>query len=123
MYYKFGAPGIITISIFLLLSVFFFYYSRKKIRSRIIAETDLANKKYGILWIIFGLFISIISVIIHLYFQIDISHSSSLLKPISEMTSEPIILFTILFFLIGLTILFIGIYSVRFRKEILNKST
>ncbi|EHO41784.1 hypothetical protein Calab_2174 [Caldithrix abyssi DSM 13497] len=123
MHYNFGTPGLVIISVFLLLCLIFFFYSRKKIRSRIKEDLDLANKKYGILWIIIGLVVSIISVIFHLYFQIDISRSNRLLQPLLEMTSEPIIIFTIIFFLIGVTILFIGIYSVRVRKEMLDKST
>ena len=123
MHYNLGTPGLVIISVFLLLCLIFFYYSRKKIRSGIKEDLDLANKKHGILWIIMGLVVSIISVILHLYVQQNISLSSSFLQPISEMTSEPIILFTILLFLIGITILFIGIYSIRFRKNFLNKST
>lgn len=123
MYYNFGIPGLVIISVVLLLCLFFFYYSRKKIRSIIKADLDLSNKKYGVPWIINGLVVLIISVIFHLYVQIDISRSNSFLRPISEMTSEPILIFTIIFFLIGVTILFIGIYSVRYRKEMLDKST
>ena len=120
MYYNFSAPAIVIISVFLLLCLIFFYYSRKKIRSGI--KEELLKKRHSILWIIIGLVMSIISVMFHLYLQIEISRSNSLLQPISEMTSEPIIVFTIIFFLIGVTILFIGIYSVRFRKEMLDKS-
>ena len=122
MYYYFSTFGIIILSVFSILCLAFLYYLRKRIRTRITAESDLTNKKYGVLWIIFGLLISLISVIFHIYIQVDYYQSSNLLRPITEMVTEPIFLLTIIFFLIGLTTFLVGIYAVRFRKEILNKS-
>lgn len=122
MHYSFGTPGIITIAIVFLLCLFFFYYSSRKIRSRIGTETDLVHNKYGNLKILFGLVISILSVLLHLYYANRISRSPRFLHMVSEMTLEPVIVFSIVFFLIGSTLLLVGIDAARFRKKILKKS-
>jgi hypothetical protein len=86
-----------------------------------VKDPDLKNKKYGIVWVITGLVVSILSVVAHLFIQADISRSLRLIRPISEMTAEPLIILTILLFLTGIILLLIGLYSIRFRKTILDK--
>jgi len=121
MYFNFGTEGFIALSVIILLCLLFFFYLKNLFRSKIQKEPDLADKKYGTLWINIGLIVSIISLIVHLYFQIDLARSPGLMKIFSEITASPILFFTIIFFMIGVTILFVGISSFRFRKKILDK--
>jgi uncharacterized membrane protein YfcA len=116
--YKFSTHGFTIIFVSFLICLVIFFYSRQKIKERILRETSLTNKKYGIFWLLIGSVLSLISLVFHIYFQLDFISTPELLKPLSAISAEPIIVLTIMAFLLGLTILFIGISSFRFRKKI-----
>ncbi len=122
MYFNFGIEIIIALSVISFLCLLFFFYLRKLYHMKIEKETDLANKKYGTFLVIIGLIVVFSSLIVHLYIQIDLARSSGFFKFLSEITASPILFFTIVFFMIGITILFMGISSIRFRRETLDKS-
>ncbi|OYD16524.1 hypothetical protein CH333_03220 [candidate division WOR-3 bacterium JGI_Cruoil_03_44_89] len=118
--FTFSIPGYTTLFIFLILCLAVLYITRKRIKSRILKRVNLPYKKYGLTGIIVGSIVSIISVIFYLKVQRDIIYSPGLLRPISEMTSEPVILLTITAFFIGITILLIGIYYIRLGSKMIN---
>jgi hypothetical protein len=123
MFFDFGTEGFISLIVIILVCLLLFMYLRKSFRSRIEKEPDLVNKKYGVFLLTIGLILSSISLIFHLYFQIDLAHSPGLMKIFSEITASPILFLTTVFFLIGLTMLLIGISVFRFRKTMLENSS
>jgi hypothetical protein len=70
-------------------------------------------RKQGKTLLIIGTFLAMISLIGHIYFQIDLKDTPKLIKPISEMTSEPAIVLSILIFCVGLTQIILGLIYIR----------
>ena len=123
MYFDYGIEGYIMFSVIFLLCLIFFFYLRKTYQKRMQKETDLANRRYGIFLLIIGLILTLFSFSTHLYVQVDLSRSTGIFKMLSEISASPILFFTIVFFMIGLTLLFLGISSNHYRKQMLDKIT
>lgn len=115
--YKFSQYGFIIMFVTLLLCLVLFFYSRAKLKNKIHRDKKLTNKKWGVIWIIVGSVISVISIIFHIYFQLDFIRTPEILKPLSAISTEPAMVLTVLLLLLGLTLLFIGILSIRLRKK------
>ena len=122
MFVSYGIEGFITIAVSLLICFLFFYFSRKFNHRKIKNDPDFAAKKYGIVWIIVGLIVSIIAFTFHLFFQIDLARYQGILRFLSEITAAPMLLISLLCLIIGLTVLFVGINSARFRRVLLDQS-
>jgi hypothetical protein len=123
MFFDFGNEGFISLIVITLVCLLLFMYLRKSFRSRIKIKPDLVNIKYGVFLLTIGLILSSISLIFHLYFQIDLARSPGLMKIFYEITASPILYLTIVFFLIGLTMLLIGISVTSLMKAMLDKSS
>ena len=122
MYFDYGTEGFITLFVIILLCLLLFLYLRKLYHRRIEKDKDLENRKYGVFLISIGLIVSFISIIAHLFFQIDLSRSSGFFRFLSEITASPMLFSTIVFFIIGVTLLSIGLSATHFRKKTLDKS-
>ena len=119
--YQFSQSGFIIMFVTLLLCLVVFFYSRAKIKNRIQRERKLTDKRWGVIWITVGSIISVIAIIFHIYLQLDFLHTPKILRPISALTIEPAIVLTIMLLLLGLTLLFIGIFSIRVIEKGKNK--
>jgi len=106
---------IILLMIFISISISFYFIRR--IRNKSSKVEGRNYKAIGILEIIFGFVFMMISIILFVLVQKDINNTISILRPISAMTSEPIKLLLIALFLVGISILIIGINYIRFHKE------
>jgi uncharacterized membrane protein YfcA len=96
-------------------------------RSRVLHQDDQedpAKKRKNAkmeLWT--GIIIALLSLSGHVYVQIDISKTPGLLRPIASMTSEPLLFFTIVGFIAGLTLITIGLFKLRHLEKKEDKST
>jgi hypothetical protein len=116
--YLLSVPGYIIIFVFLMICLFFLQYFYRRIKKLFETDSNLNYRKYGSIILFIGSFLTIASLIIHIYLQIDIMQSPALLRPITEMTSEPVILITILSFLTGFTTIIIGLFYFKLGKNI-----
>ena len=92
--------GLILIAIY---SIIFFL---KKTKAEL-SKNLLKSSKFNIF---IGLSLSIISIVLFIYIEYNIDKTMNILKPISIMTSEPIVLISIALFLLGFVLTVIGIY-------------
>lgn len=114
--YIFSFPGYLILAATFLLCFAAIMYFRTKIKQQFSAKTNLPYRKYGIFFVAIGVILLIASVIGYLKVHSDIYESPSLLQPIVSMTSEPILVFMVSGFLVGLAVLIIGILYLEYRK-------
>ena len=123
MFFDFGTEGFISLFVIIFVCLFLFFYLKKAYFSRIQKETDLANKQYGVFLLTIGSIVTLSSLFAHIYFQFDLARSSGIFKMLSEISASPMLFFTIVFFVIGLTMFFLGISVIRLRKTMLEESS
>ena len=115
--YQFSQFGFIIMFVTLLLCLVVFSYSRAKVKNRIQRGRKPTDKRWGVIWITVGSIISVISIIFHIYFQWDFIRTPEIFKPLSAISTEPAIVLTVLLLMFGLTLLFIGIFSIRMTEK------
>ena len=111
--YEFGLFGYLIIALTILLCMIVVLYFERRIQN----SSNLSYRKYGIILVIFGSALSLISITFHIIFQRDISNTPELIRLISDMTAKPAIIFTILGFIFGLSTIFIGVLYMRKRVK------
>lgn len=111
--YMFGVPEVITLFLALIFCLGSLLFVRNRIR-KTKAESGILLKKWpAIVSIIIGTILLITNVLLHLKFRADINNTTELLKPIAAMTSAPLFMFTIIGFMIGITLLLLGLMVIR----------
>ena len=110
--YTFSLFGYLTIAAVVILCIFILLYFHKRINNN--GPSDLkTNKVWGSIWMILGIFLFSISIFYFIKVQYDIIHSAAFLRPIAEMTSEPVLLLTVFAFFAGITLFLCGLFYLR----------
>jgi len=114
--YTFSLMGYLIIAAVFIFCVFIMLYFRKRSIKTSAAELK-SNKVWGIIWMILGGILFMISILFFIKVQIDIVQTAPILRPIAEMTSEPVLLLTIMAFFAGITIFLCGTFYLRSGKK------
>jgi low temperature requirement protein LtrA len=118
--FKFELISNIIIFLLIVLTMFVSYFFIRRIRNKPSPEKNTNYKAIGILEIIFGFIVMVISIIYFVLIQKNINNTIEFLRPISAATSEPVKLLLIALFLAGLSLIVIGNYCIRFTKNMLS---
>jgi len=121
--YNFGTIGIIILFLTFLVCVTILFLLRKSIRKKAIEKKDIPFTKYGIIGIITGFLILSVSIVFHLMIRNNIINTWELIRPISEMTSGPALLLTIITCMFGLTIMLFGYSFLQFKVKATAKNS
>ena len=108
--------------LFIVVCLFIYFFTRNRVLQ--LENEDPAKKRKSAtaeMWT--GIIIALISLAGHIYIQIDISRTPGLLRPIASMTSEPLLFFTIIGFIAGLTLIAIGLFKLRHLEKKADKNT
>ena len=113
--YTFSLLGYLIIAAVVILCLFVLLYFHKRTSQK--STTDLkTNKIWGTIWMILGLILFLMSILFFIKVQYDIIHSTPIFRPIAEMTSEPVLLLTIIAFFAGITLFLCGTFYLRTGK-------
>ncbi|NOX89397.1 MAG: hypothetical protein GXO77_10250 [Calditrichaeota bacterium] len=113
--FSFLVWGLIVLVILILFFISYLFVKRIKNKS---LKNEIGNfRRIGYLNSILGFIAIVISVVYYVSIQSDIARTDPYLRPISEMTLEPIKFLLIVLFLIGAAALVIGSYYIRFSKK------
>jgi uncharacterized membrane protein YfcA len=109
--------------VFILVCFGIYLMTRSRVLRQYDQEDPAKKRKNAKLELLTGIIIALLSLSGHVYVQIDISRTPGLLRPIASMTSEPLLFFTIVGFIAGLTLIAIGLYKLSHLAKKEDKST
>jgi hypothetical protein len=113
MLYRFDALEWTILGLFFQFCWIYVFMVRKRLRAQHDNNPAPPSHKTGLTEILSGLLLIIISVATQIYIILDSSKEPALLRPIAEMTWEPFIWFSIVFFLLGVTLMISGFLKRR----------
>lgn len=108
--FNFEPISYLMILVMLLIAISISFFAIRRIKNKPTTGNNADYKTVGILEIIFGFIFMVTTSIFYALIQKNIENTISILRPISAGTSEPVKLMLIALFLVGLSILIIGIY-------------
>jgi uncharacterized membrane protein YfcA len=109
--------------VFILVCFGIYLITRSRVLRQYDQEDPAKKRKNAKLELWTGVIIALLSLSGHVYVQIDISRTPGLLRPIASMTSEPLLFFTIVGFIAGLTLIAIGLFKLSHLAKKEDKST
>jgi uncharacterized membrane protein YfcA len=109
--------------VFILVCFGIYLMTRSRVLRQYDQEDPAKKRKNAKLELWTGVIIALLSLSGHVYVQIDISRTPGLLRPIASMTSEPLLFFTIVGFIAGLTLIAIGLFKLSHLAKKEDKST
>jgi uncharacterized membrane protein YfcA len=109
--------------LFILVCFGIYLLTRSRVLQQYDQEDPAKKRKNAKLELWTGIIIALLSLSGHVYVQIDISRTPRLLQPITSMTSEPLLFFTIIGFVAGLTLIAIGLFKLNHLEKKEEKST
>ena len=109
--------------LFVLVCLCIYLVTRRRILQLDDKEDPAKNRKNARLELWTGIIIALLSLFGHFYIQVDIARTPGLLRPIASMTSEPLLFFTIIGFVAGLTLIAIGLLKLRQLDKAQNKES
>jgi len=113
--YKFGIPEYAILLVFLGLCVVWILLKRKKIQKRSSEISPLKKLWVGITFIFTGIVLIAFAIIFHNILRVDYNNTMEILKPVAQMTSQPVLLLTIIMSFTGITLSYTGIMYLRSR--------
>ena len=115
--FNFSAEGVLIIIGILLLSNLIFYLFLKKMKAKVLLHKTDNFKKIAVIIFPIGAVLMMLSAAFYYKTQCDIDKSIPILRPVYEGVFEPVKLFAILIFMIGLTNSILGWLHFRHAKK------
>lgn len=109
--------------LFMLVCLVIYLFTRNRVLQQYDQEDPAKKRKNAKLELWTGIIIALLSLSGHVYVQVDISRTPGLLRPITSMTSEPLLFFTIIGFVAGLTLIAIGLFKLNHLENKEEKNT
>lgn len=113
----FSVEGVFVIIGIISLSALIFYLLLRRMNARIVLNKTEKFKKIAVIIIPIGLALIIFSGTLYFKTMSDIEKSISILRPLAEGLSEPIFIFVIFIFIIGLMTSILGCYYFKNAKK------
>ncbi|MBN2410288.1 hypothetical protein JXQ31_01265 [candidate division KSB1 bacterium] len=110
--YTFSLYGYLIIAAAIILCIFILLYFHKRTSKKSPADFK-TGKVWGATWMILGLILFLMSIIFFIKVQYDITQTLPIFRPIAEMTSEPVLLLTIIAFFAGITLFLCGLFYLK----------
>ncbi len=107
--FTFGPASYVILLTVLLLCLAASIFFIKRMKQRLSSQTKLFYKRSGLFASLVGVILLLLSITGYLKMQADILKSPVFIRPVAEMTAEPIFILLISGVLIGLTSLVIGL--------------
>lgn len=113
--YAFSFTGYLVLILVLLLCLAALLFFYKQMKNKLMVRPGTVYKKYGLFFIFFGLVLMIAAMIGYCKVLADIEENPGILQPVTLMVSEPVLIFLVSGFLIGLTLSAAGAVCLRIK--------